>query len=93
MRLSKTDKQTILETIRQSDPDAQIRLFGSRTDDQRKGGDIDLLIISKKLKYRDKLILRYRLKEKLGDRKIDLVITPKPGTAFEKHAMNTSLKL
>ena len=93
MRLSKKEKKTILEIIRQSDPDAHIRLFGSRTDDKSRGGDIDLLIISKKLKYRDKLIVRYRLKEKLGDRKIDLIITPKPDTSFEKHAMNTSLKL
>jgi len=93
MRLSEKEKQAILNVIRQSDPDAEVRLFGSRTDDHKKGGDIDLLVLSKRLEYRDKLKIRYRLKDELGNRKIDLIITPRPDNAFERHAMNTSLVL
>lgn len=93
MRLDKEQKEAIVSTIRQLDPGARIRLFGSRTDDSARGGDIDLLVLSSVLKYRDKLLIRARLKEKLGNRKIDLIITETPETAFEKYAYKTSIPL
>ena len=93
MRLSKEEIQAIREVVRRHDPDARIRLFGSRLDDQLRGGDIDLLILSGKLTYRDKLKIRYQLKDKLGDRKMDLIISPKPQNAFEQHAFENSAEL
>lgn len=93
MRLNKEQKDTIVNTIRQLDPDARIHLFGSRTDDNARGGDIDLLVLSSVLGYREKLLIRTRLKEKLGDRKIDLIITETPETAFEKYAYRTSVQI
>ncbi len=83
MRLSKAEIQAIREVVRRHDPDARIRLFGSRLNDQLRGGDIDLLILSGKLIYRDKLKIRYQLKDRLGDRKIDLIVTPKPQSAWK----------
>lgn len=93
MRLSQEEIQAIREVVQRHDPDARIRLFGSRQNDQLRGGDIDLLIVSGKLTYRDKLIIRYQLKDKLGDRKIDLIIGPKPKNAFEQHAFENSAEL
>ena len=92
MRLSEKEKQAILKVVRQSDP-RRSTVVWFRTDDHKKGGDIDLLVLSKRLEYRDKLKIRYRLKDELGNRKIDLIITPRPDNAFERHAMNTSLVL
>ena len=54
---------------------ATIRLFGSRTDDQKKGGDIDLLIqcnqtISPMDIYQLKIRFLVQLKNIIGDQKI-----------------------
>lgn len=58
---------------------AELRLFGSRTNDQLKGGDIDLLLLinDSKLKYdliMKKHYLLAEIKFLLGDQKIDLKI-------------------
>jgi len=58
---------------------ATIRLFGSRTDDQKKGGDIDLLIqynqaISRIEIYQLKITFLMQLKKIIGDQKIDVLI-------------------
>ena len=45
MRLSPHQRQVLTQTARDCfDPAVQVRQFGSRADDARKGGDIDLLI-------------------------------------------------
>ena len=93
MRLKKIEIQIIAAIIRQFDPGAEIRLFGSRVNDDEKGGDIDLLILSSKIGLREKLTIRYKMKEKLGDRKIDLLVTEKPMTAFTRHAYKNSVML
>ncbi len=57
--------------------DVQVYLFGSRTDDQKRGGDIDLLILSPDetiLSTARKLAYLVALKKEMGDRKIDVVL-------------------
>ncbi|MCG2746192.1 MAG: nucleotidyltransferase domain-containing protein [Desulfobulbaceae bacterium] len=46
MRLCNLEKESIIKAVKSIDPDSRIYLFGSRIDDNRKGGDIDLLIIT-----------------------------------------------
>ncbi len=55
--------------------DVRIYLFGSRINDNMKGGDIDLLIKTKtdKMTFHNKVVFLAELKKKLGDQKIDLV--------------------
>lgn len=58
---------------------AKIWLFGSRTNEQKKGGDIDLLIhydkaSSGKEKYHLKIMFLVQLKKIIGDQKIDVLI-------------------
>ena len=54
-------------------------LFGSRTEDNKKGGDIDLLIkcsktISRAEQYQLKLKFLVQLKKKIGDQRVDIII-------------------
>ena len=56
--------------------EVRIYLFGSRTDDHKKGGDIDLFIETETDQLattENKLKYLVRLKQALGDQKIDLV--------------------
>jgi hypothetical protein len=58
---------------------AELRLYGSRTDDRKKGGDIDLLLLVHDLDFKKKLVsekhhILASIKECLGDQKIDLNI-------------------
>jgi predicted nucleotidyltransferase len=74
MRISPRERSAIKDVVRRLDEKAKVYLFGSRTDDRLRGGDIDLLIVSDRLSWADKLDLLVELKEKLGDQKIDLLI-------------------
>jgi len=45
MRLSAEQITRIREVVHQeAGPDARVRLFGSRLNDERRGGDVDLLV-------------------------------------------------
>jgi predicted nucleotidyltransferase len=74
MRLTAPQMEAIKVTIFKRDPKAGIFLFGSRIDDSLKGGDLDLLILSDQLEFKDRIDLLVELKIKLGDQKIDLLI-------------------
>jgi len=57
-------------------PDVKVWLFGSRVDDQKKGGDIDLYIETEKpCALEDKLRLTSRLQRAIGFRKIDVLVS------------------
>jgi predicted nucleotidyltransferase len=56
------------------DSNAKVYLFGSRTDDNKKGGDIDILILSDNKIDFDKIMkLRIKFYEKFGEQKLDIV--------------------
>ena len=51
MRLAHEELAAIHDAVHSADADAQVYLFGSRVDDNAKGGDIDLLVLSKKIHF------------------------------------------
>ena len=67
--------------------------FGSRADDSKKGGDIDLLILSKSLTYGDKLKIKQMLFEKMEEQKIDLVIASDASQPFVRLALEQGVRL
>ena len=74
MRLTAAETETIREEVRRLDPDAEIHLFGSRTDDLARGGDIDLLVVSDQLTFRDVLRLRASIQDRIGWQQLALLV-------------------
>ena len=75
MRLNEFERKIIKQSISALDINAKVLLFGSRTNDAARGGDIDLLIISNHLKRKHLGKIRWQLWEHLGEQKIDLVLS------------------
>ncbi len=75
-----TDKQVKVikqELINQFGQNASVWLFGSRVDDEKKGGDIDLYIeTDHPVQNRASVAAQFsgRLQRKLGDQKIDVIL-------------------
>jgi predicted nucleotidyltransferase len=77
MRLSQENITLIKNSVKEIfDENSKVFLFGSRTDDQKKGGDIDLYIETqiKNDLLQKKLKLINTLHKILGEQKIDIVI-------------------
>jgi predicted nucleotidyltransferase len=73
MRLTTSEADAIREEVSRLDPEAELYLYGSRTDDAARGGDIDLLVVSDKLALRDVLRLRIQILDRIGWQQLDLV--------------------
>jgi predicted nucleotidyltransferase len=93
MRLSEYEVDVIKQSVYTIDPAASVYLFGSRVDDSQKGGDIDLLIISKKIKPSDKIDLKAAIFKKLEEQKIDIVVTEDIEKPFVKLALKQGVML
>jgi len=74
MRLESHELTAIREEIHRLDPTASIYLYGSRIDDDARGGDIDLLVVSDTLGLRDLLRLRRAILDRIGWQQLDLVL-------------------
>ncbi|HET8837562.1 MAG TPA: nucleotidyltransferase domain-containing protein [Flavobacteriaceae bacterium] len=77
MRLRTTEATIIKQTVRKFfGNEAKVFLFGSRTDNSKKGGDIDLYIETavKENLFQKKVHLIQKLYEQLGEQKIDVVV-------------------
>lgn len=74
MRLSPQEVEVIREQVRALDPEAEVYLFGSRADPARRGGDIDLLVVSDRLGFREVLRLRREILDRIGWQQLDLVV-------------------
>ncbi len=72
-----------------------IYLFGSRVDDLKKGGDIDLYleVEDKEGLFNKKRKFLARLKREIGDQKIDVVFNLDPKRLIEKEARKWGIKL
>ncbi|MBK7463762.1 MAG: nucleotidyltransferase domain-containing protein [Betaproteobacteria bacterium] len=93
MRLAVEERSAISQVIHQADENALIYLFGSRTNDSAKGGDIDLLVLSKKLNLMMKLDILAQLHRQLGERKIDIVVYPDTSRPFPRMIMQEGVRL
>ncbi|MDQ6976063.1 MAG: nucleotidyltransferase domain-containing protein [Mariprofundaceae bacterium] len=97
MRLRKNQALAIKELVKNSlGPQSEVWLFGSRTNDLKRGGDVDLYIESPQIcLLQAKLRLMTKIQLLLGLRKVDLIIkTPaSPDRTIHETAKHTGIHL
>lgn len=93
VRLSAHEQQVIKDSVFRHDPDASIYVFGSRVDNEKRGGDIDLLVLSHTLQESDKRKIRWAICDQIGAQKIDLVIASDESSPFVRIALAEGVKL
>ena len=95
MRISTTEHQFIKNYWQSNFPKATIYLFGSRADDAKKGGDIDLLVLNyEKITLSQKIKFLASFIKEIDERKIDIVTyTYTEDVPFKRIALENAIKL
>ncbi len=95
MRLSKYYQKVIKKSFYDVFGKGDIFLFGSRVDDSKKGGDIDLyLIIEDRINiFKNKIKFLAKIKRELGEQKIDVIFNIDENRLIEKEARQWGIKL
>lgn len=86
MRITEEQRTEITRAISKQDPHAIVYLFGSRSNDNARGGDLDLLVLSETIRISERLDILAELHRKLGEQKIDLVVYPDLTSPFARMA-------
>ena len=74
MRLTEREISTIKSNILSFDNEAKIYLFGSRVNDSEKRGDIDILVISDKIGFIEKIKIKTGIFKEIEEQKLDIVV-------------------
>lgn len=77
MRLTVEEMAGIKEAVAKVfGPSATVRLFGSRADVEKRGGDIDLLVEvpEGRDEFSDETALAVAVMDRLGERKVDILL-------------------
>lgn len=94
MRLYQDQIKVLKDKLKDISLSAQLYLFGSRVDDTKKGGDIDLLVVSKEVTKKDLRYLRIEFFKHFGEQKLDIIIDDgKFEDPFVKHIMKKAILL
>ena len=95
MRLTEFEVKSIVQVFNVHFRTGDIYLFGSRVDDRLKGGDIDLYIDTQDSAdlFEKKLHFMRDLKVKIGEQKVDVVISSDKERSIEKEAFEKGVKL
>ena len=75
--------------------DAAVYLFGSRAYPTQRGGDLDLLIVSREAAqdaYELSKKLRVAIEEQLGDQRVDIVVCPEPRASGQSAFIRLALQ-
>ncbi len=98
MRLTETQRAAIRSAATDCfGAKAEVWLFGSRVDDTKRGGDIDILVSAETHEpdtFTRKLRLLGQLERALGERKIDVVVAaPNDPRPIVRIARSTGVRL
>lgn len=95
MRLTDFEVSAIKKSAREIfGSGVEVILFGSRVDDNKKGGDIDLYIkapAGKDLAHKIKFLVA--LEQQIGEQRIDVILAEDQDRPIEQQAINTGVLL
>jgi predicted nucleotidyltransferase len=94
MRLKSEEIKVLKNKLMTLSKDAKLYLFGSRVDDTKKGGDIDLLVVSDTITKKDLRGIRVEFFKYFGEQKIDIVLDDgKFNNPFSKYIFEKAIPL
>lgn len=90
MRISSEQKEFICNYWQTKNATNKTYLFGSRVDDSKKGGDIDVLVLSEnKLRHTEIFKMKMAFFSKFGAQKLDVVnFENNDESEFKKHILS-----
>ena len=93
VRLTAFEVDSIKHAVMQFDRHALVYLFGSRAQDDKRGGDIDILIFSNILTHRQKRLIRGQICDRIGEQKIDIIVAKDTTSPFVRIALDQGVLL
>lgn len=95
MRISPAQHQFLKTYFLDKDKSGLVYLFGSRVDDTKKGGDIDLLVLTdKKMPHTVLFKIKLAFCTLFGAQKIDIVnLEKQEESAFKNHVLSYAILL
>jgi predicted nucleotidyltransferase len=95
MRLKREIQVFLKNELTEYLPDSKLFLFGSRANNEKRGGDIDIFIVAnRKLKFMEKHKIIAKFWSKFGEQKIDLLsYTPDDGDLFFSYIKDGAVEI
>jgi len=95
MRLSQEKIANLKGSISRILPHSDIYLFGSRVDNEEKGGDIDIMILADRtLDFREKGEIEKSFFKEFGEQKLDIVsFDYEDSSSFKDYVLQGAVKL
>jgi predicted nucleotidyltransferase len=93
MRITGAEKEALIDSVRRTDRDAKVWLFGSRLDDSKKGGDINIAILSSRIHIPERMRIRRDIIDRIGEQKIDIVVSADGNDPFFRLAVETGIRI
>jgi predicted nucleotidyltransferase len=93
MRITETEKKVLTGAVWAIDANAKVWLFGSRVDDTKKGGDIDIAVLSRNIGIVERMKIRRNIVDNIGEQKIDIVVSADGSDPFFRLAVEKGISL
>ena len=93
MRLSDRERHAIVSAVHRYDAEARVFLFGSRVDDEKKGGDIDLLVRSETIGPAERRQIRRAICDSIGEQRIDFLVAADLASPMARLAQDSGVLL
>ena len=93
MRLEPGNRKVVVDAVKAFDSKARVWLFGSRVDDAKRGGDIDIAVLSGKLGRMEQMAVKRVIMDAIGEQKLDIVVSSDGQEPFFRMVLESGVRL